>query len=188
MANQRLTERDVNETARKAAEQAAQTSRAMAETAERASHAASEALRRNADAFSNTWRSSSDAASRIAERSMEQFSSLFGLNGENARQSIQQSAASVQTLIDTSAGVTSGMHNVSGEWMQFVQNRVEETLKTFDQIMNCRSVPDCVAIQTRMIRDNFEALLKTARRTSELSTKLADDAVKQMSEAALAPH
>ena len=89
--------------------------------------------------------------------------------------------------------VTSGMQNVSGEWMRFMQNRVEENLKRFDEMMSCRTVHDCFAIQAQHAdpveeaRDNCEAFLQTARLTSELSTKLADDAVKQMSDAALAP-
>jgi len=187
MANPRQTERDVNEMSRKAAEQAAQTSRAMSETAERAGRAASEALQRNTETFSNTWRSSSEAASRIAERSIEQFANLFGLSGDNARQSIQNSATSVQALIDSSTVLASGMQNVSGEWMRFCTNRVEENLKSLEELMSCRTFHDCLALQTRLARDNVEACLQSARRTSELSTKLADDAVKQMSDAALAP-
>jgi hypothetical protein len=187
MANQRHAEHDMNEVTRKAADQTAQTSRAMSETAERASRAASEAVRRNAETFSNTWRTSSEAASRIAERSLEQFSNLLGLNGDNARESVQESAASVEALLDTSTIITSGMQNVSGEWMRFVQNWVEENLNRFDEMMSCRTVPECFAMQVQMARNNCEAFLQTARRASELSTKLADDAVKQMSDAALAP-
>ncbi len=100
MANQRHVEHDMNETIRKEADQTAQTSRAMSAMAERASRAA--ALRRNADAFSSAWRTSSEAASQIAERSMEQFSKLLGLSGDKARESVQESAATVQELLDTS--------------------------------------------------------------------------------------
>ncbi len=177
-------ERDVNETNRKAADLAAQTSRVMAETAERAGRAASAALQRNTETFSNTWRSSSEAASRIAERSMEQFADLFGFTGENARRNMQKSASSVQALLDSSTTLASGMQNVSGEWMRFLQNRVEENLKTLEEMMSCRTIHDCLALQARMARDNVEACLQNTRRTSELSTKVADDAVKQMSEAA----
>jgi len=187
MANQRHAEGDLNEATRKAADQNAQTRRAMSEAAERASRTASEAARRNAETFSSTWRTSSEAATRIAEQSLEQFSKMLGLNGDNARESIQESAASVQALFDTSTIVASGMQNVSGEWMRFMQNRVEENLKRFDEMMSCRTVHDSFALQARMARDNCEAFMQTARRTSELSTKLADDAVKQMSDAALAP-
>ena len=186
MANQSHVEHDINETTRKAADQTAQTSRAMSETAERASRAASEALRRNADAFSNTWRTSSEAAGRIAERSMEHFSNLFGLSGDTARESVQHSAASVQALVDSSGVAANGMQALSGEWIGFVQNRVEENLKTFDELLSCRTIHDCVAVQTRIVRHNIEAVLQSARRTSELSTQLADHAVKQMSDAALA--
>jgi hypothetical protein len=77
--------------------------------------------------------------------------------------------------------------NVSGEWMRFTQNRVEENLKRFNEMMSCRPLHDCFAVQAQMARDNCEAFLQTARLTSELSTKLADDAVKHMSDAALAP-
>jgi phasin family protein len=187
MANQHQIERDVSQMSRKAADQAAQTSRAMSETAERASRAASAALQGNTETFSKTWQSSSEAASRIAERSMEQFANLFGLTGDNARENIQNSASSVQALIESSTVLASGMQNVSGEWMRFVQNRVEENLKSLEELMSCRTIHDCVALQTRMARDNVEACLQSARKTSELSTKLADDAVKQMSDAALAP-
>lgn len=187
MANPRQIERDVNEVSRKAADQAAQTSRAMSEAAERAGRAASAALQRNTETLSNTWRSSSEAASRIAERSMEQFANLFGLTGDNARQSIENSSNSVQALIESSTVLASGMQNVSGEWIRFCANRVEENLKSFEELMSCRTIHDCFALQTRMARDNVEACLQSARRTSELSTKLADDAVKQMSGAVLAP-
>ena len=186
MANQRHVEHDMNETTPKASDQTAQTSRTMSEAAERTSRTASDAVRRNADAFSNTWRTNSEAAGRIAERAMEQFSNLLGLGDDNARESVHESAVSVQSLLDTFTIVTSGMQNVSAEWMRFMQNRVEDNLKRFDEMMSCRTVPDCFAMQVQMARNNCEAFLQTARRTSELSTKLADDAVKKMSDAALA--
>ena len=187
MANERHVQGDMNETIRKAADQTAQTSRVMSETAERVTRAASEALRRNADAFSNTWRSSSEAAGRIVERSMEQFSNPFGLSGDTARESVQHSVARVQALVDSSSVAANGMQALSDEWIRFMQNRVEENLKTFDELVSCRTVNDCFAIQTRIVQHNVEAVLQSARRTSELSTQLADHAVKQMSDAALAP-
>jgi hypothetical protein len=108
---------------------------------------------------------------------LEQFSNLLGLTGDNARENVQDSAASVQALLHTSTIVTSGLQNVSGEWMRFMQNRVEENLKRFDDMMSCRTVYGSFALQAQLARDNCEAFLQTARRTSELSTKLADDAV-----------
>ena len=90
MANPRQVERDSNEsmheTTRRAAEQASQTSRTVSDAAERTARAGSEAFRRNAETLSSTWRNSSEAATRIAERSVDQFSKLFGLTGDTARE------------------------------------------------------------------------------------------------------
>src|SRR6516165_3907919 len=99
MANPRQAERDsndsVHETTRRTADQASQTSRAMSDTAERTARAGTEAFRRNAETMNSTWRNSSEAATRIAERSVDQFSKLFGLSGDTARETMRQSAGNV---------------------------------------------------------------------------------------------
>ena len=131
--------------------------------------------------------SNETAATRIAERSVDQFSKLFGLTGDTARETMQQSAGDMQALIESSTFVVDGVQNVSSEWMRFVQNRIEENLEHFEEFLGCRTPQECWALQTRVVRDNIEALLHSARRAAEASTKLADDAVKRMSDTALAP-
>jgi phasin family protein len=191
MANPRQAERDTieagHEATRRAADQASQVGRAMSDAAENTARAGNEAFRRNAESISRSWRESSQAATRIAERSMDQFSKLFGLSGDGARETMQQSAGNVQALIDSSTAVISGLQNASGEWVRFVQNRIEENLDHFEEFLGCRTPQECMALQTRIVRDNLEALLQSARRTAELSTKLADEAVRRMSDSALAP-
>ncbi len=185
--NPRQAERETSETARKAADRTEQTSRTISNAAERTAHAASDAFRHNAESFSNTWGDSSEAASRIAERSMDQFSKLFGFSGESTRQTMQQSATGVQALIDSSTVLAAGLQTFSEEWMRFVQDRVQENLECFEELLACRTPQDCMTLQARIVRDNVEALLQSARRMSELSTKLTDDTVKRMSDVALAP-
>jgi phasin family protein len=191
MAHPRQAERDssetVHETTRRAADQASQTSRTISDAAERTARAGTDAFRRNAETISSTWRNSSEAATRIAERSVDQFSKLFGLTGDTARDTMQRSAGNVQALIESSTFVVDGLQNASGEWMRFMQSRIEENLEHFDEFLGCRTPQECVALQTRMVRDNIEALLHCARRASEVSTKLADDAVRRISDTALAP-
>src|SRR5262249_44632884 len=151
-----------------ASEQTARTTRSMADAAERTARSGAEAMARNADAVSATWRGGSEAASRMAERSMDQFSKMFGFGGETARQAAQQSAANVQALMEGSTIVAGAVHDVSGEWLRFVQIRTEQNMDHFDQLLGCRSLQECFALQTQMLRDNFEALLQSARRASEL--------------------
>jgi hypothetical protein len=126
----------------------------MSDAAENTARAGSEAFRRNTESIGKTWRDSSQAATRIAERSMDQFSKLFGLSGDGARETMQQSAGNVQALIESSTVVVSGLQSASGEWLRFVQNRIEENLDHFEELLGCRTPQECMALQTRIVRDN----------------------------------
>ncbi len=171
---------------RRAFDHTAQTSRTMADAAERTARAGADAVRRNADSFADHWQSSSDAANRIMEKSMNHVSKLFGLS-DNAAQTVQQSASNMQSVIDSTSLLAGGMQGISEEWMRFAQDRVENNLERFDEMIGCRSIQDCFALQAQLARDNFEALLQSARRTSELSTKMADQAARKMTDSTLAP-
>lgn len=186
--NPRQAERDTNEAVHASTRRVAeQTASAMSEATERTACAGAEAARRNAENMSQTWRSSSDAASRIAERSMDQFSKMFGFSSDTARRTLQRSSGNLQALIESTTIVAGGLQNVSGEWMRFAQSRFEDNLDHFDELMGCRTLQDCLALQTEMVRDNFEALLQSVRRASELSTRLADDAMQKIGDTTLAP-
>lgn len=189
--NPRQAERETNEmgqaSTRRAAEQTTQTARTMSEATERTARAGAEAVRRNTENLNESWRSSTDAASRMAERSMDQFSKMFGLSGDAARQTLQRSSGNLQAVIESTAVIAGGLQNVSGEWMRFAQSRFEDNLDRFDELMDCRTVQDCLALQTEIVRDHFGALLQSMRRASELSTRVADDAMQKIGNTTLAP-
>ncbi len=189
--NPRQTERETSEmgqaSTRRAAEQTTQTARTMSEATERAARTGAEAVRRNTENLNESWRSGTDVASRMAERSMDQFSKMFGLSSDTARQTLQRSSGNLQAMIETTTIIAGGLQNVSGEWMRFAQSRFEDNLDRFDELMGCRTVQDCLALQTEIVRDNFEALLQSMRRASELSTRVADDAMQKIGNTTLAP-
>jgi phasin family protein len=185
--NQRAGERkldNVTETTRRAGEEA---TRSISEAGLRSARAGAEALERNAERFSSSWRSGSEAANRLAERSMEQVNKAFGLSGESLQQTVQQSSGNVQAMLESATIIADGLQELSGEWFRFAQERFEQNLDHFDQLLACRSPHECIALQTRIARENLEAVLQTARRASERSTKSADEAVRKMSEASVAP-
>jgi phasin family protein len=189
--NPRQADRETNEmgqaASRRAAEQATQTARTMSEATERTARAGAEAVRRNTEGMSESWRSSTDTAGRIAERSMDQFSKMFGLTSDTARQTMQRSSGNLQAMIESTTVIAGGLQNLSGEWMRFAQSRFEDNLDRLDEVMGCRNVQDCVALQTEIVRDNFEALLQSVRRASELSTRLANEAMQKIGDTTLAP-
>ena len=93
---ERETVEAAEEATRKTAEQTAHGSRAAAAAGERTVRTSGEAISHNVEKLSQTWQSGSEAASRIVGRSADQFSNMFGLSGETARQAAQQVAGNVQ--------------------------------------------------------------------------------------------
>ena len=191
MANSRQAQRETIETGhagtRGAANQASQASRAISGAAEGTAWAGGEAFRRNAQSIGKTWQKTSQATTRIAERSMDQFSKLFWLTGYGSKETMRQSAGGIQALVDSSSMVVGGFQRLSGEWVRFVHDRIEENLEHFEGLLNCRTPQECMSLQTRIVRNNLEALLLSARRTAELSTKLVDEALRKMGDTTLAP-
>jgi hypothetical protein len=175
-----------DEATRRVGDQAAQITRATTEATQRTARVGSEALREYADSASETWRTGSETASRIAQRSMDQLSRIFGLSGDAARQAVEQSSNGAQVFLESTSLVAHTCQDVSEEWMRFVQSTSERNLERLDQLMGCRSIPDCFALQAQAIRDTFEAFLHSARRTSQCSTQAIDQAARRMS-GALAP-
>jgi phasin family protein len=64
--------------------------------------------------------------------------------------------------------------------MEFMQMRMQHNLERLNALANCRTAREFAAVQSELIKDNLEGILQSARRTSEISTRMADDAMKNM--------
>ena len=191
MAPNRHTEKDVaetgHETTRRAAGHAAQTARTMSDAAERTARTGADVLHRNSEQVRQTFEMGSDAAARVAERAFGQFARAFGVvTGDHAQQATQQSARNVEAILHSSAIIADGVQTISREWLTFVQNRAERNMERLEALANCRSMQDCIAVQTDLLRDNLQDLMHTAKRVAEVSTRMADEAV-QTGDSTLAP-
>jgi hypothetical protein len=175
------------EAARKAGDQTTRATRAMSDATERALRSGAEAAERNSDRLLGSWRSGSDAANRIAERSLEQMTKMFGFSGDTATQALQRSSGNLQALLETSSILADGLQDLSGELTKFVQGRAEHNIALMNKALSCRGPHEWVALQTQLVRDHLEALLQTAKKTSERTTRMVDQAVQKMSDSPLAP-
>ena len=148
-----------------------------------------DAVQRHAESVRRTWQDYSEAAGRITERSIEQFSKMFGVTGDTARQKLQQSSGNVQVMLESTTIIAEGLQHLSSEWMRFAQEGVEQSLNRLEQLQlqGCRSIQEFMALQTQIVREHLESLLHTARRTAEHSSRIAEEASQRMSDAALAP-
>jgi hypothetical protein len=184
---ERDTAYPAREATRKVAEQAVQATQTMAAAGERVSRATAEVAQHGSASVQDALRSGTEIANRIAERSIDQVSRALGLNGDSPPHMVQQSSRNFQAIVETGTVLADGMRNVSGEWIAFAQRRVEQNLDRVDALWACRTVPELVAVQTDIVRDNIEGFLQAARRASEISTRTAAESVRKMNDASLVP-
>src|ERR1700722_18869310 len=87
--------------------------RTISDAAERTNRVGAEALQRNTDQAKETWQEANEETSRIAQRSMDQFSKMFSLDGESTREAFQQSSGNLQGVMESTTVIASGLHEVT---------------------------------------------------------------------------
>lgn len=171
---------DLSQT-RKTSEQAGQTARSIGDATERTTRAGAESFQRNAETARGAWHNGAEAAGRIAQRSVEQLSKMSGLSGETLRETVQQSSGNVRAVMESTTALAGGLQDVTSEWMRFAERRAELNLDHLDRLSECRNMHDYLTLQTQIVRENVEAFLQSAQRTSERTTQMARTAVERMS-------
>ena len=175
------------ETGHETTRRAAQTARTMSDAAERTARAGADVLQRNTEQMRQTFEMGSDTAARMAERAFGQFARAFGVvTGDSAQQATQQSARNVEAILHSNTIMVDGVQTIAREWMTFVQNRAERNMERLEALSHCRSMQDCIAAQTDLVRDSIEDLLQTTRRIAEVSNRMVDQAV-HTGDSSLAP-
>lgn len=206
MANPRQAERDVShavhETSRKVADDMShavhETSRKIADETTRAAHTAADAgagaaragadmIQRNAETVQHAWESGSKMATNLAERSVERFARACGISGETAQQATEQSSRNLESIVQSGTILAGGMQSISLELMNFARKRMEQCMRRVDALANCRTPQEVVAVQSDLIRDNMEDIIQSTRRIAEISTQMADEAVRRMNDSSLVP-
>ena len=121
-----------------------------------------------------------------AKRAREQIEIVQQV-GDDVTSTVQAGAEGAQTMartmqeaaqagLSTASELARGVQDVSREWFELSQKRLQKNLDGLSSLAQCRSVPDFMAVQTSLIRDNLEQTLDNSRRMAELTRQLADEA------------
>jgi hypothetical protein len=173
----------VQEATREGVEQADRIVKISTDVSERAARAGTEILQRNAETVQEALQSSAEIAARLTEKSVDQFSRVFGISGEEAHKAAQKSSDNIDAIIHSSSVLAEVSQSISREWVNFTRERMEQNLNRFDSLMRCRTPQDFAAVQSEFLRDNLESFLQCARRIAEKSMQMADEATKRTAEA-----
>lgn len=188
---ERQAERDVShavhETSRKIADETTRAARTAADAGAGAARAGADMIQRNAETVQHAWDSGSKMATNLAERSAERFARACGISGETAQQAAEQSSRNLESIVQSGTILAGGMQSISMELMNFARKRMEQCMHRVDALASCRTPQEVVAVQSDLMRDNLEDIIQSTRRIAEISTQMADEAVRRMNDSSLAP-
>ena len=178
--DQRNADQSFRKTSRATSEEMKQAVQLAAGASEHAARASTEIVHGSAEMLQQYWLLGSKLATKLAEQTANQFSRTVGISGDGSRDAAQKSTANMEAIAGSTAVVAEGIQNMSREWMEFMQMRMQHNLERLNALANCRTAQEFAAVQSELIKDNLEGILQSARRTSEISTRMADDAMKNM--------
>jgi len=112
----------------------------------------------------------------IVQRVTDDVTNTVQAGAEGAQVMARTMQEAVQTGLSTASELARGVQDVSREWFELSQKRLLKNLDGLSSLAQCRSVPDFMAVQTALIRDNLEQTLDNSRRMAELTRQLADEA------------
>jgi hypothetical protein len=124
----------------------------------------------------DAMRSGLNSASANAQRFTDQVSQAYGITGEGREELTRQGAQNLEMVAQASAVLTRGIQDLSREWFSLAQERLQKNLDDFGALTRCRSIPDVMAAQSTLKRDNLEQTIKSTRQIAEVATRVANEA------------
>ncbi len=170
--------------ANQATEAAGAAARTVADEAANASqHAAragAEIAERGTETVQQVVQSTVEMAAQATRRSVEQVAQVFGFPGRQSEETARQSSHNIEIVAEAGTVLAQGFQDISREWMSLAQDRFKRNLDGLNELMRCRSLPDFIAVQSSLMRDNLEQILSNSRRLAEMSVQVTDQAAQKM--------
>ncbi|MDG2571324.1 phasin family protein, partial [Vibrio parahaemolyticus] len=113
--------------------------------------------------------------SELARRSTGQAMQMYARPNGEARAFSDQGAGNLRAVGQSNAHLAMGLQDVSREWLELSQKRLQTNLEGLNALARCRSMNEFVAIHGSLIRDNVEQTIDNSRRMAELMMQLAGE-------------
>ncbi len=176
--------RDTDENTNRATEAARAAARTVAdETANASQHAArasAEIAGRSTETVQQIVQSTVEMATQATQRSVEQVAQVLGFPGRQSEETARQSSQNIEIVAEASTVLAQGIQEISREWMSLAQDRFQRNLDGFGELLRCRTLPDFIAVQSGLMRDNLEQMLSNSRRIAELSVQVTEQAAQKI--------
>jgi phasin family protein len=147
----------------------------MAEKNTNGSNKAAEATRAGARETANRTQEAMRTGIEGVRRVTEEFSKTFGFTGQN-EEVAQQARRNLEAITETGSVLVRGFQEVSREWVELAQQRLQKNIEGVARLAHCRSFQDLTATQTELVRENLHEMIDNTRRIAEHSMQVAQEA------------
>jgi phasin family protein len=137
--------------------------------------AGAEGAQKMARTMQEAVQTSLSTASELARLSTDRTMQLFSPRTGDAQSLAEETSRNLQAVAQSGMVLARGVQDVSREWFELSQKRLQMNLDGLRSLARCRSVQDFMAVQTSLIGDNLEQTLANSRRMAELTQQLADE-------------
>ena len=137
---------------------------------------AADAAWRTTESMQRTAQSTLNTAKEEMQRAAAQFTEVLGLSDARADELARQSSQTIDAVAQCGAVLTRGAQDISREWVKLAGERLQRNLEGLKELAQCRTLPDLIAVQNRLTRENMEHMLNNSRRIAEMSLQVASEA------------
>lgn len=158
------------------------TATAAKDNVKRVAGAQKAAADQTTEAVRGTVIDSTETFRRLTEDTMGRFSQMFGLGAGKGDELQQQTSRNLDAMVRSSSVLMEGYQSIYQEWLDFVQRSYQQNLSSVTTLMGCRTAQDLAAAQSDLFKTRMQDLLNSTARLSELTAKVAGDAVDRIDE------
>jgi hypothetical protein len=135
--------------------------------------AAPRTVQQAATAAQKVTQSGVDAATEVAQRTTDRVTEAFSSTRQRTQHLTERATENLQAVTRSNASLARGIQEASGVCLEMIQERLRTNLDGVNALVRCRTLPEFVAAQSSLFRDNLELSLANSRRMAELSAQVA---------------
>lgn len=162
MATKRTRSASLKEQGERAAETGAQAAEETVEATERAAENMQQGMRRAED---------------IGRQQAEQMRTVLSASTKAYQEVADYSKDDMEAMIQSGARLAKGFQEMSWEVMNFTQESLRASLRAANDLMECRSVEDFVAVQRNYLKESVDSFLSESAKLLQMTSAAADEAV-----------
>lgn len=113
----------------------------------------------------------------------EQTEQLASQAREGMRQASEATAAGAGAALRSGSAVTQGVQDITAAWAHYGEEVMRQTAEASRAMMNCRSLPEILEVQARLLRGNLQAFLDQSTKIAEIAGRIASRPFEAMRQA-----